>query len=373
MRCAGMAIDTRRRQQQEGFEAQLRQAACHNADMCLRRIDRAAAEMSVQTDAVDDVAARLARRKQCGDRGSRDGMNPVIPAFQPGDERRADEATGAEDHERCTASRHGMGTEAFCLRHPYAWVVNLSLPTAPAAPAMPMGLRQLHDGPAQAHVGPGSGLSGATRAAAKTAVSVVHLAGCRGARGGHRARPVLQWRRDRRLRGDPVQPVPAISRWQQGQAGHRRRQCDPRHTDRAHAGRQNRLHHHPGAARPGHPARAAQCGVQRRRNRGRCVQHTAVVDPAAGAVRRHLDVRIAGDDGRARRRLRRRPAVGGPLEGQAGGRDRREGHLQRRGRRGRSQGGTARDHRLPEAAGRVHQARRAYPARHPAGRAARDR
>ena len=62
------------------------------------------------------------------------------------------------------------------------------------------------------------------------------------------------------------------------------------------------------------------------RDRRRRARHAAVLDPAAAAVRRHLDVRLAGDDGRARRRVRRRAAVGRALEGQAGGGDRREGH-----------------------------------------------
>ncbi len=74
--------------------------------------------------------------------------------------------------------------------------------------------------------------------------------------------------------------------------------------------------------------------------------------------------------GGAGRRVRRRTAVGRALEGQAGRRDRREGHIRRRGRGGRGQGRAARDRRFPEAAGGVHAAGRAYPARHPAGGAA---
>ena len=133
---------------------------------------------------------------------------------------------------------------------------------------------------------------------------------------------------------------------------------------------QEQLHHRAGAARPRRPARQAQRRVHRQRDRGRRARHAAVLDPAAAAVRRHLDVRLADDDGRARRRLRRRAAVGRALEGQAGGGDRREGHVRRRGRGGRGEGRTARDRRFPEAAGGVHPARRAHPARHPAGGAA---
>ena len=100
MRCIGAAIDARGRQQQEGLEPQLGEAAGDEADMCLRGVDRAAAEVASQADAAEDMAAGLARRKQCGERGPGDRVNQVILALERGDECRADEAAGAEDHER---------------------------------------------------------------------------------------------------------------------------------------------------------------------------------------------------------------------------------------------------------------------------------
>src|ERR1700722_20147532 len=66
----------------------------------------------------------------------------------------------------------------------------------------------------------------------KTELFLVDLADHRGADRDHRARSVRRrqwWRGHRR---DPVQPVSAISRRQQGEAGHRGRKRAPRYADR---------------------------------------------------------------------------------------------------------------------------------------------
>ncbi len=53
---------------------------------------------------------------------------------------------------------------------------------------------------------------------------------------------LFQRRRQRWHRRDPVQPVPAVPRRQQGEAGHRRGQRHPRHADRGAARRAQQLH-----------------------------------------------------------------------------------------------------------------------------------
>ena len=107
-------------------------------------------------------------------------------------------------------------------------------------------------------------------------------------------------------RRDPLQPVPAVSGRRQGEAGHGVGQHDPRHADGQDAGRADATSP-PCRCRPTSPSQLAKHNVeyQRHRDRQRDARHAAVVGPAAAAVRRHLDVRLAGDDGRARRRLRR--------------------------------------------------------------------
>ena len=65
--------------------------------MRIRGIEWATAKIAGQSDTIDDMARRLARKEQGGQRGARHCMNDVIMAFEPGDECRTDEAAGTED------------------------------------------------------------------------------------------------------------------------------------------------------------------------------------------------------------------------------------------------------------------------------------
>ena len=60
-------------------------------------IQRTAAEIAGQPDTVDDMPRRPLGKQQAGQLGARYRMHDVILALQPGNERRSDEATGADD------------------------------------------------------------------------------------------------------------------------------------------------------------------------------------------------------------------------------------------------------------------------------------
>ena len=75
---------------------QIGETACDDTDMRLGRFQRADAEVAGEADTVDDMSGRPASRQKCWQRGSRYRMHHLILAFQPGDQRRTDEAAGAE-------------------------------------------------------------------------------------------------------------------------------------------------------------------------------------------------------------------------------------------------------------------------------------
>ena len=99
MRGARARIDARGRQQQERVELQLGQTTRDEADMRLCRVQRAHAEVAGEADAVDDMAGRPTPRQQYRQRRPCDRMDHLVVALQPSDQRRSDEAAGAEDGE----------------------------------------------------------------------------------------------------------------------------------------------------------------------------------------------------------------------------------------------------------------------------------
>jgi hypothetical protein len=78
---------------------QLAETPCDEPDMGLRHVLRANMEIAGEADTVDHVARWSAPGKQRRQRRTRDCMDDVILAFQPGDQCRANEASGAENSE----------------------------------------------------------------------------------------------------------------------------------------------------------------------------------------------------------------------------------------------------------------------------------
>ena len=135
------------------------------------------------------------------------------------------------------------------------------------------------------------------------------------------------------------------------------------------AGRQARLRHQPRAA--GHRRATAEIRRQVLRRRAEQLPHRpALLGAADGAVLRRLVVRHPPHGGPGRRR---RLHGDRPQQGQGLCRDRHQGHLRRRGRRRRGQGGAEGGRRLPQGPRGIRPARRARAQGHPAGGAARHR
>ncbi len=69
-------------------------------------VQRARAEIAGQAGTIDDMTGGSASCQQCWQRGTCDGVHHLVLAFQPGDQRRTDEAAGADDGEGRNVVRH---------------------------------------------------------------------------------------------------------------------------------------------------------------------------------------------------------------------------------------------------------------------------
>jgi hypothetical protein len=109
MRRVGAAIDACAGQQQERVEFQIRQAARHQADMHLRRIEWPRTEFGCQTGTINDMAGRTTGSEQGRERSPRHRVHHLVPALKRGNHCSADETAGAEYGVALMVCRHGDG------------------------------------------------------------------------------------------------------------------------------------------------------------------------------------------------------------------------------------------------------------------------